>query len=130
MRAAGESKDGVLKFTLGRPNVPVRCTRCGGLEINSAMGYNTWAAFQGADTHAAVCGDVAMLELEVAPVIRALRAGGIEVVAVHNHMFFEDPRVIFLHYWGIGKAADLAATFMGALDRQTPEAQAKGCCSS
>src|SRR5207249_9426055 len=88
VRAAGESKDGVLKFTLGRPNVPVRCTRCGGLEINSAMGYNTWAAFQGADTHAAVCGDVAMLELEVAPVIRALRAGGMEVGVVHVPMFF------------------------------------------
>jgi hypothetical protein len=67
--AKGESKDGVCKFTLGRPNVPIRCTRCGDLEINAAMGYNTWAAFQGAEERAAVCGDVAMLELEVAPVI-------------------------------------------------------------
>lgn len=128
--AKGESKDGVYKFTLGRPNVPVRCTRCGGLEINSAMGYNTWAAFQGTEVRAAVCGDVAMLELEVAPVIRALRADGIEVVAVHNHMFFEDPRVIFLHYWGIGKARDLAAAFKRALDRQQQEVRGKGCCSS
>ena len=94
------------------------------------MGYNTWAAFQGAEERAAVCGDVAMLELEVAPVIRELRNGGIEVVAVHNHMFFEDPRVIFLHYWGIGKAGDLAATFKRSLDRQQQKAPDKGCCSS
>jgi len=127
--AKGESKDGVFKLTLGRPDVPVRCTRCGGLEINSAMGYNTWAAFQGTPDRAAVCGDFAMLELEVAPVIRELRAGGIEVVAVHNHMFFEDPRVIFLHYWGIGKAGTLATVFKRALDTQQKAPAGKSCCS-
>jgi Domain of Unknown Function (DUF1259) len=126
--AKGESKDGVFKFTLGRPDVPVHCTRCEGFEINSAMGYNTWAAFQGTPDRAAVCGDFAMLELEVAPVIRELRAGGIEVVAVHNHMFFEDPRVIFLHYWGIGKAGDLATIFKRALDTQKEAPAGKTCC--
>jgi len=130
--AKAESKDGVLKFTLGRPAVPVRCTRCGDLEVNAAMGYNTWAAFQGTKERAAVCGDFAMLELEVAPVIRELCAGGIEVVAVHNHMFFEAPRIIFLHYWGIGRAGDLAAVFCRALDTQKQESAASGesCCSS
>ncbi len=130
--AKGESKDGVFKFTLGRPSVPVKCTRCGDLEINATMGYNTWAAFQGTKERAAVCGDFAMLELEVAPVIQELRAGGIEVVAVHNHMFFEAPRIIFLHYWGIGRAGDLAAVFCRALDTQKQESAASGesCCSS
>ncbi|HYT32584.1 MAG TPA: DUF1259 domain-containing protein, partial [Thermoanaerobaculia bacterium] len=61
--AKGESKDGVFKLTLGRPDVPVKCTRCGDLEINATMGYNTWAAFQGTKERAAVCGDFAMLEL-------------------------------------------------------------------
>ncbi len=130
--AKGESKDGVFKLTLGRPDVPVKCTRCGDLEINATMGYNTWAAFQGTKERAAVCGDFAMLELEVAPVIGELRAGGIEVVAVHNHMFFEAPRVIFLHYWGIGKAGDLATVFRRALDtqKQKPAASGGSCCSS
>jgi hypothetical protein len=123
--AKGEFKDGVLKFTLGRPDVPVTCTRCGGLEINAVMGYNTWAAFQGTQTRAAVCGDFAMLEHEVAPIIGALRRNNIEVVAVHNHMFFEEPRVIFLHYWGIGKATDLAEAFRGALLTQAPATRAK-----
>ncbi len=114
----GESKDGVLKFVLGRPTVPLVCTRCGDLNIDAAMGYNTWAAFQGTDERAAVCGDVAMLENEVNAVIRELQAGKIEVVAVHNHMFFESPRVIFLHYWGVGDAQQLAQTFKSALNTQ------------
>lgn len=126
--ATGELKDGVFKFTLGRPDVPVKCSRCGGLEINSAMGYNTWAAFQGTRERAAVCGDFAMLELEVAPIIRELRAGGIEVVAVHNHMFFEEPRIVFLHYWGVGKAADLAAVFRRALETQRHAQIGGSCC--
>src|SRR5262249_46019810 len=82
--AKGELKAGVLKFPLGRPTVPVKCSRCGGLEITSEMGYNTWAAFQGMEARAAVCGDFAMLEHEVAPIIRTLRGNNIEVVAVHN----------------------------------------------
>ncbi|MBO6727999.1 DUF1259 domain-containing protein [Aquamicrobium terrae] len=127
--APGELKDGVFKFTLGRPEVPVRCSRCGGLEINSVMGYNTWAAFQGTEERAAVCGDFAMLELEVAPIIRELRAGGIEVVAVHNHMFFEEPRIIFLHYWGIGKATDLATILGRALATQKQVQSDDACCS-
>lgn len=128
--AKGEMKAGVLKFTLGRPDVPVRCARCGGLEIDATMGYNTWASLQGTQERAAICGDFAMLELEVAPIIRELRAGGIEVVAVHNHMFFEDPRVIFLHYWGVGKAAHLATVFRRALEAQKEAQRDEACCSS
>ncbi|MER9234118.1 DUF1259 domain-containing protein [Mesorhizobium sp. M0622] len=114
----GESKDGVLKFVLGRPSVPVVCTRCGELNIDAAMGYNTWAGFQGTDERAAVCGDFAMLENEVSSVIRELQAGAIGVMAVHNHMFFEDPRIIFLHYWGIGNAQALAQSLRRALNTQ------------
>lgn len=114
----GEGKDGVFKFVLGRPSVPLVCTRCGDLDIDATMGYNTWATFQGTNERAAVCGDFAMLENEVHLVIRELQAGKIEVVAVHNHMFFEDPRVIFLHYWGIGNAQELAKTFKRALSAQ------------
>ncbi len=126
--AEGEYRGGVLKFTLGRPDVPVTCARCSNLDINAAMGYNTWAAFQGTAERAAVCGDFAMLETEVLPVIRALRARGCEVVAVHNHMFFEDPRVIFLHYWSIGDAVHLAGTVRRALDAQGQSASGGFCC--
>ena len=44
------------------------------------------------------------------PVLKSLRGGGIEVVAIHHHMSGETPRVLFIHYWGRGTAASLAAT--------------------
>ena len=58
-----------------------------------------------------------MLADEVAPVIKALVENGIEVVAVHNHMVHEQPRIFFLHYWGIGKAEQLAKGLRAALDQ-------------
>ena len=48
-------------------------------------------------------------------VLNALRGGGINIVAIHQHMTGEQPRVLFLHYWGIGKATDLASAVVGAL---------------
>ena len=54
--------------------------------INARMGLNTWAAFTGTDEKAAIAGDVAMLESEVTPVLKALRKNGLDVVAIHHHM--------------------------------------------
>jgi hypothetical protein len=62
-----------------------------------------------------VDGDFAMLESEVRGVLKALRHGGINIVAIHNHMNQEEPRYVFLHYWGKGRAADLAGTLKSAL---------------
>jgi hypothetical protein len=59
-----------------------------------------------------------MLESEVQPVLRALRKAGIHIVAIHNHMTHEQPRYVFLHYWGKGRAADLARGLKSALDTQ------------
>jgi hypothetical protein len=81
------------------------------------MGVNTWAAFAGADDKAVVDGDVAMLESELQAVLKALRAGGIAVVAIHNHMTNETPRIVFLHYWGVGPTEALAKTLRSALDK-------------
>ena len=80
------------------------------------MGLNTWAAFAGTDADAMVAGDVAMLEPEVTPVLKALRAHGIEVVAIHHHMTAVNPVVIFLHYYGTGSARQLAEGVRSALD--------------
>jgi hypothetical protein len=64
-----------------------------------------------------VDGDFAMLESELQNVLRALRAAGINIVAIHQHMTGETPRVLFLHYWGIGKTVDLARALRAALDK-------------
>ena len=105
---------GVFRMTIGRPDVPLRGM---GVPVTTEMGFNTWAAWQGAPGHAAVAGDFVMLADEVAPVIAALVDHGIEVVAVHNHMVYEEPRVFFLHYWGVGPADALARGLRAALDR-------------
>jgi len=88
-----------------------------GATINARMGLNTWAAFVGTDEHAAVAGDVAMLQQEVTPVLKTLRSHGIEVVAIHHHMIGSQPTVIFLHYWGQGPVEKLAAAFKATLDQ-------------
>jgi hypothetical protein len=64
-----------------------------------------------------VAGDVAMLPSEVTPVLTALRANGIEVVAIHQHMTGTDPVVMFLHYWGQGTAEKLAQGVRAAVNQ-------------
>ena len=94
------------------------------ITITTFFGFNTWAAWQGTPVHAAVAGDFTMLEDEVTPVIKALVENGIEVVAVHNHMVHEQPRIFFLHYWGVGNAEQLAKGLKAALD-QTGKSKTK-----
>jgi hypothetical protein len=109
-----EMSKGVYKYTIGRPDVSLREH---GVPVSTFLGFNTWVAFQGTPERAAVAGDFTMLENEVAPVIKALVENGIEVVAVHNHMVHEQPRIFFLHYWGIGNAMQLAKGLKAALDQ-------------
>jgi uncharacterized protein DUF1259 len=107
----GELKDGVYKIIVGR-TVRVHATEAG-----AAMGVNTWAAFAGSPDRAIVDGDFSVLGSELQGVLKALTGAGIDVVAIHNHMTDEEPRTVFLHYWGIGRAEDLARGVRGALDR-------------
>ena len=109
----GEQNGAVYKITVGRDDLKLKEM---GAVINSRMGLNTWAAFYGTDQDAAIAGDVAMLESEVTPTLRALRSHGIDVVAIHHHMIETQPVVIFLHYWGRGPARQLAQGFKAALD--------------
>src|SRR6266478_4077479 len=108
---SGDLKDGVYKVTIGRE------TTMHGGSMGSTMGVNTWAAFAGSDDKAVVDGDFAMLESELQGVLKALRGAGIDVVAIHQHMTGESPRVMFLHYWGVGSTEDLAKGLRAALDR-------------
>ncbi len=108
----GELKDGVYKVTIGRE------TRMHGEAMGSTMGVNTWAAFAGGDDKAVVDGDFAMLESELQGVLKALRGAGINIVAIHQHMSGESPRVLFLHFWGVGRTEDLARGIKAAFDTQ------------
>lgn len=110
----GEQNGQVYKITIGRDDLGLKEM---GAVINSRMGLNTWAAFYGSDAEAVVAGDVAMRAGEVVPVLKALRASGIEVVAIHHHMTTAEPTVFFLHYWGKGPAQKLAGGVKSAFDQ-------------
>src|SRR5580765_7813563 len=111
----GDLAGGVYKVTIGRT------ARMHGHEVGSTMGVNTWAAFSGTPDQAVVDGDFAMTESELQPVLKALRHADIQIVAIHQHMTGEEPRIMFLHYWGIGHAEDLARGLRAALDQTHPK---------
>jgi hypothetical protein len=106
----GQYKDGVYKFVVGRT------TQMHDVTIGNQMGVNTWGAFAGSDDKAIVDGDFAMREAELQNVLKTLRTAGINVVAIHQHMIGEEPRIMFLHYWDIAPAGDLAKGLRAALD--------------
>jgi len=108
----GQGNQGMFKIVIGRT------ATMHGLPVGKEMGVNTWAAFAGSDEEAVVDGDFAMLEGELQPVLRSMRKEGINIVAIHQHMSTEQPRYFFLHYWGKGKAVDLAQSLKRVLDAQ------------
>jgi hypothetical protein len=108
----GQATDGMVKFVFGRR------TTVHGVEMGAAMGVATWAVFAGSAPAAVVDGDFALREEELQGVLRALCHGGIHVVAIHGHMTGEEPRIVFVHFWGRGPAVDLARVIRAAIDVQ------------
>src|SRR5213593_3530270 len=106
--AQGDAKDGMVKFTFGRP------ATMHGVKIDNTMGVNTWAAFAGHDKDAVVDGDFAVTEDELQAVLKSLLKQKIYIVAIHQHMTHEQPRIMFFHYWGRGRAKDLAEAIKSA----------------
>lgn len=109
LNTQSQNKEGMTKFVFGRS------IEGENVEIGADMGINTWAAFGGTNDNAIVDGDFAVLENELKFILKALRDGGINIVAIHNHMTEELPRMLFLHYWGKGNAEELAKTIKLAL---------------
>lgn len=102
------------KYTVGRDDVRIVAM---GADMTAAIGLNSWASLAGKQDAAHVAGDIAMLETEVNDVVKALRKHNLEVVALHHHMLGEQPRTVFLHYYGRGPAIELARGFRAALDQ-------------
>ena len=106
---SGEVNNGMVKFSLGHP------ATMHGVKIDNTMGVNTWMAFAGSDDNAAVDGDFAVTEDQLQSALKAIRVGEINIVAIHQHMTHEQPRILFFHYWGRGPAKKLAEAIQGAL---------------
>ena len=107
--AQGESKDGMVKFTFGRP------ATMHGTHIGKDMGVNTWAAFAGSDDNAVVDGDFAVTEDQLQSVLKSLLKDKINIVAIHQHMTHEEPRIMFFHYWGRSSAKNLGQAVKNGL---------------
>jgi hypothetical protein len=105
----GDAKDGMVKFTIGHS------AKMHGMAIGKETGVNTWAAFAGNDDNAVVDGDFAVTEDQLQPVLKSLRKNNINIVAIHQHMTHEAPRIMFFHYWGRGTAKELAQAIKGGL---------------
>lgn len=113
-KAGTLNADGSYRINL--PRKDVNFTHASGMPIDADLGLATYIAFHGTEDRALAVGDVAMLEGEIDGVIDNLRAGGFEVIALHNHMTTEEPRLFFLHFQASGSPAVLAATFRKALN--------------
>jgi len=103
--------------------------RLAGVPVEPALALGSWAAFKktGNGQDAVTMGDLVLLGPEVDPVARELQAGGFEILAIHNHLIDEIPRVVYLHFHGTGDAAALAKTLKTSLQKtKTPLAPPAG----
>lgn len=114
MGRAGKANGGVYQFTFPRAEKIME----DGMAEPASMGTGTGINFQPlGDGRSAVTGDFVLLGSEVDPVMNALLSSGIEVTALHSHMIGEEPTIYFMHFWGVGPTAQLAARLRAAVDR-------------
>src|SRR5260221_10926128 len=110
----GDFKAAVLKVNIPRNDLKMTIQ---GLSTPTAFGFGGWVALtKGTDGNEVMMGDLVLLQEEVNPVMSALLDNGIEVTALHNHFFWDDPHVFYMHVHGMGKAADLARRVKPAFD--------------
>ena len=113
-RTGASQPGGIMRFGFPRSDLTVTLD---GVTLKPALALGGWLAFKPLPANSAlVMGDLVLAENEVAPVMQALQAGGIEQTAVHNHLLGETPHVVYMHVMGRGNATAMAATFRRALD--------------
>src|ERR1043165_8150455 len=104
--------DGACKFGLPRGDLKVTID---GVDVKPTLALGSWAAFSSPGSDAMLMGDLVLTENEVSPVMLALEEHGIEITALHNHVFHETPRVMYMHIAGHGDAVKLAASLKQAV---------------
>jgi hypothetical protein len=110
---ATTTPDGVVRLAWARTDVAVTVD---GMPLKPFAGLGSWAAFTPARHGAMVMGDTVVFQDEVTPAMDAAFAGGLEVTALHNHFFFDEPKVYFMHIGGMGDPEKLAAAVKGVWD--------------
>ncbi len=111
---SGDYKANVLKVNVPRSDLHVVIS---GVPTPTPFGFGGWVALtKGDEGNDVMMGDLVLLQEEVNPVMSALLENGVEVTALHNHFFWEEPRLFFMHIHGHGKALELAKRVKPALD--------------
>ena len=125
--SAGKEMPGaVRRYSWPRTDLQVDV---GGIRVEPPLALGSWAAFHEAGNEVEVMGDLALLGTEVAPVVRALEAGGFEILAIHNHLIGETPRIVYVHYEGKGAAATLSRGLRAALEKSATPLTASSASS-
>src|SRR2546423_12660499 len=101
-----DEKEGVFKVSVPRADLKVTTA---GAKMTPPLGFTTWAAFKRAGDHTVVMGDNVLTEEQVNAVMDAALQNGLEVTALHNHFFWDSPKVMFMHVGGMGDADKLAS---------------------
>jgi hypothetical protein len=91
--------------------------RDGYMEVPGSMGMANSMNFETVGNRVATTGDFVLIADEVNPVIKELRAHGLEVTALHSHMLRETPRLFFMHFWGVGLPEKIGAALKAALSK-------------
>src|SRR5436309_13840933 len=110
---ATTAPDGVVRIAWARTDVAVKVD---GLPLKPFAGLGSWAAFTPAKHGAMVMGDTVVFQDEVTPAMDAAFAGGLEVTGLHNHFFYDEPKVYFMHIGGQGPPEKLATAVKGVWD--------------
>lgn len=110
---AAQLPGGVVRFNMPRKDLHVTLA---GTEIKPGLALGAWAAFHHVgDKDAMIMGDLVLTEDEVAPVLKALQNGGVEITAIHNHLIGESPKIIYIHIGGHGDPVKIAHTIKQAV---------------
>jgi hypothetical protein len=114
LNKTGDFKDNVLKVNIPRNDLTVAVQ---GVLVPTPFGFGGWIAMtKGEHGTEVMMGDLVLTEAEVNPVMTAVLTAGLDVTAIHNHFFFETPRIYYMHVHGVGKALELASRMRPALD--------------
>ena len=121
----GDFKDGVLKVNIPRSDLKVSVD---GIATPTPFGFGGWFALtKGSGGMEVMMGDLVLTEQEVNPVMSAILQNGLEATALHNHFFYDNPRIFYMHVHGHGTAADIAtkiAPAVALIGKGTPPAAA------
>ena len=110
---ATTTPDGVVRIGWPRTDVAVKVD---GMPLKPFAGLGSWAAFTPTKHGAMVMGDTVVFQDEVTPAMDAAFAGGLEVTGLHNHFFFDEPKVYFMHIGGEGEPEKMAASVKNVWD--------------